>query len=178
MNVRVRKQLALREAEIVFAQEVSPALSGLGDELRERVRSKMREDTGEAKRKVKKRVTGSGYRRRLLVTGELPQHVVDEQGRRPGRRFVRLKQMRSKTGKEFTRKVVLYTGMPPSGPGSNLDAWAKRRGITNTFLLARKIARDGIAARRPFERTKEESLRFIRDSIDAAIGQAVKRLNA
>ena len=194
MNVRARAQLALREAEIALAQEVGPAVTKLGDELVERVRSKMREDTGQGKRRVKKKVTGTGFRKRLSIIGDSPQAFVEEYGRKPG-------------GK-----------LPPFKRGSALFKWVGRKGLANSsrglaklavykrdlfnkrisektierratraanraqetiaYLVARKIARDGIPARKPFERTRRESEGFIRDTIDAAIDRAVERLNA
>lgn len=213
---RATARLAAREAEIVFAQEVRAGLGELGRELVERIRDKMREDEGKEKKNVRPRITGSGYRLRLIVFGDLPQTSVDEYGRRKGTPIVREVRMRSTRGKEFTRRVQSYTGLPPYRRGTSLYKWAERHGFfsgagqapllasqaralgqllgrdglsefrgsqvqrneSTAFLLARKIARDGIPARRPFERTAEESQGLIRRSIDESIGKAVERLNA
>jgi hypothetical protein len=216
IRTRVTVQLATREAEVVFAQEVRAGLGELGRELTGRIRDKMREDEGREKKNVRPRITGSGYRLRLVVFGDLPQTFVDEYGRRKGTPVVRAVRMRSPRGKEFTRRVQSYTGLPPYKRGTPLYKWAERHGFfsgvgqapllasqaralgqllgreglaefrgnqvqrneSRAFLLARKIARDGIPARRPFERTAEESQQLIRTSIDESIGKAVERLNA
>ena len=74
--------------------------------------------------------------------------------------------------------MTFYTGMPPFGPGSQLDRWAKRKGITNTFPIGLKIARDGIAPTRPFARTQEESLGMVIERLNKAVERGVARLNA
>lgn len=194
MSVRVKRQIALRQAELIFAQEIRPALNKLGDELRERVRSRMREDTGREKAGVKKRIRGSSYRLSLEVYGDTPQALVDERGRRAGAKLP-----------PFKRGSALYKWVGRKGLADSTRGLAKlsvfKRDLFNqrvsaetitrranraanraqeavAFLVARKIARDGIPARKPFERTKEESHSFIRESCDAAINRAVERLNA
>lgn len=195
VSLRVRKAIALREAEATFAQEVGPAISNLGDELRERVRAKSRKDTGKGRLNVKKRVTGSGYRKRLEISGNLPQHQLDEFGRRPG------------------------AGLPPWRRGSLLFKWVGRKGLGResigaareaaqrrslrrrpdisqegfdragqraankvqeriSFLVARKINRRGIPALKPFERTRAESQQLIASTMNEAFNKATRRLNS
>jgi hypothetical protein len=186
MNIRVKKQLAIREAEIVFAQEIDAAIDDLKKDIIPSVREKMREDTGAEKRNVKSKITGSGFRKRLTIYGDKPQTVVDEYGRRPGAK------------------------MPPWRKGSPLYKWAERKGLLNkpvlarrsdikavlgkkgieddnrrikrnesiSFLIARKIAKKGIKANRPFARTEKEKLPFIVRRLNQAVSKGAKRLNS
>lgn len=208
VTTRAHARLLLREAEVVFAQEFRPALGKLGTQITSRVRSKMREDRGREKANVRQRVTGSSYRLKLVVYGDLPQTRVDEEGRKPGRPYSRLSGQRGR---------VSYTGMPPWRRGSELYAWVGRKGFVGAtvldtgrrtarferrtfdrkegqlrtrtqsaqkrqesiaYLIALKIARDGIPARKPFERTAEEARGFTRLTIEAAVRSSLRRLDA
>lgn len=208
ISTRAQARLFLREAEVVFAQEFRPALGKLGTQITGRVRSKMREDRGREKANVRHRITGSSYRLKLVVYGDLEQTRVDEEGRQKGRPYSRL------AGK---RGVISYTGMPPWKRGSELYAWVGRKGFVGAtllktqrrtvrferrtfnrkegklrtrsqsaqqrqesiaYLIARKIARDGIKPRKPFERTAEEARGFVRLTIEAAVRSSLKRLDA
>lgn len=193
---------------MVFAQEFRPALNKLGGQITNRVRSKMREDRGKEKANVRQRVTGSSYRLKLVVYGDLDQTRVDEEGRKKGRPYSRL------GGK---RGLISYTGTPPWRRGSELYAWVGRKGFVGAtmletkrrtvrferrtfdrkegklrtraqsaqqrqesiaYLIARKIARDGLPARKPFERTAEEAQGFVRLTIEAAVRSSLRRLDA
>jgi hypothetical protein len=174
---RIKTQLATRAAEIVFAQEMRSSLQTVKKTLISRIRAKMREDRGDEKRNVKGVVTGSGFRLRLEVYGDQPQTIVDERGRRPGVRREKLAKFKSKKGKEFSRRIVYYSGMPPTGAGSPLRRWAKKRGYKSLFALAMKIARDGIKPNKPFERTEKESLKDVLAEFNSALARGTARLN-
>lgn len=193
-SLRARARLALREAETVFAQEVGAAFTQLGRDLAERVRSKMREDTGAEKRNVRSRVTGSGFRKALVVYGDKAQTHVDEYGRRAGAKMP-----------PWRRGSVLFKWVGRKGIGAGEIAAAREQGQRRSlrrrpgisqagfdragargankvqerisFLIARKIARRGIPAGKPFERTKQESAQLIRAAADGAISKGVERLN-
>lgn len=184
ITAKTVQRLAIREAEVIFSQEISEELRELGKVLQADVRSKMRHDLGAERKNVKRRVTGSGFRKTLTVSGDLVQTLVDEFGRRKGVKIVKFAKYKPLFGrggrdapKQF-RKVTFYTGMPPSGPGSTLAGWAARKGIKNAYGLALKIARDGIAPGRPFARTQEESLSMVIERLNKAGDRGVKRLNA
>lgn len=190
VSLRARARIALREGELVFAQEIRSGLRTLGETLASRVRAKMREDTGEEKKNVRASIKGASFRLTLIVSGDKPQTLVDEYGRKAGAK------------------------LPPYKRGSNLYKWAERKGMfagtgrapllasqaralgqiqgrgaaagfnernikrneSTAFLIARKIARDGIPARKPFERTAKESERLIQQKIDESIARGARRL--
>lgn len=153
-------RVAIREAEVVFAQEMADELRTLGKTLQGSVREKMRFDLGAERKNVRRKVTGSMFRKTLTVSGDLPQTLVDEFGRRAGAK------------------------MPPWSDGTPLFGWVGRklsppanRQRSVSFLVARKIAREGIAPGQPFAKTAEESAQLILDSLDAAINRGLQRLN-
>lgn len=195
VSLRVRKQIALREAEVTFAQEISPALSQLGKTLAERVRSKMREDTGAEKRNVRSKVSGSSFRKVLVVYGDKPQTFVDENGRRAGARIPPYKRG-SALFKWVGRKGIGRGEINAAREQAQRRSLRRRPDISQAgfdrvgargarkvqeriaFLIARKIARRGIPARKPFERTSRDSQQLIQATIDGAINKAVQRLNS
>jgi hypothetical protein len=161
IRVNVTQQTALREAELVFAQEIRSALQIVKAKLIGDVREKMREDTGAEKRNVKGKVSGSLFRLTLEIYGDKPQTLVDEFGRKPGAK------------------------MPPFKKGSLLFGWVgrklrppKNKHASVAFLVASKIARDGIKPNKPFEQTEKESVQFVQTEIDKALNKAVSRLNS
>ncbi|MCP9494068.1 MAG: hypothetical protein MSG64_06375 [Pyrinomonadaceae bacterium MAG19_C2-C3] len=136
----------------ILNEELDKSLDDLGDKLVDKVRSKMRRDTGRGQASVKAKVTGRGLRKRLDVESKLVQVAVDEEGRRPG------------------------APMPPS-QAARLVSWARRKGFTNTFVLARSIGKKGIRANRPFARTQKEERSLMTRSVQAGLNRAGNRLN-
>ncbi len=181
------------DAASVFAEELNSSLNTLGKKLEARVRAKMREDTGKEKRNVKSKVGGSRRSPVLTVSGDTPQTLVDEYGRGAGARpppsgpgsllykWVGRKGMvgasdartRKRTSRFERRTVDRQTGRRRTSAQS-----AAKRQATIAFLVARKIARTGIPARKPFERTFDESQVLIQSTIDGAVTRALRRINS
>jgi hypothetical protein len=102
----------------IFQQEITKAFNEAIQEGVNKVRAETTMDTGDLR---------NGYRlnKTVLKGGEFsgqlqnttPNSLYRERGRGPGR-------------------------MPPFGPGSELNKWARRKGIV-AFLVARKIAKQG-----------------------------------
>lgn len=163
-----RTKLGVSTLPRAIGQELRPALEHLGRTLQEDVRGGMRKDRGAERRNVKRRVTGTLARRRLLVWGDLAQTRVDEEGRARGAR------------------------MPPHGKGAPLFAWVGRKGLVDriagrkgsrasrqqsaAFVVARGIARKGIPARRPFARALERNRSLIYRTVSAAVNRAGREL--
>lgn len=193
ISTRAKGRLALREAQIVFSQEVRPALDKLGARIISRVRSKMRLSSGRERRNVSDRIRGSSYRLKLVISGDLPQTLVDEEGRRKGAKLAPWKQgselyawvgRRGFVGAsnlETRRRTFRFeqrTFDRSEGKLRTRTQSAVRRQESIAFLIARKNSREGIHARRPFERTAEEARVFVRLSLEDAFRKAVARLNA
>lgn len=192
MNIYLKSYVARREAETVFEQEIRAELQGVKKRLITGIRSRMREDLGDEKRNVSGKVSGAGYRLSLVVSGDLPQTLVDEYSRPAGSK------------------------MPPWGPGTKLFGWVgrhfplgasslatkkhtskferrtrnrktkvlrtsgqslKARQASLSFLVARKIARDGIPAKQPFQKTIDAERQSIGQDVENAIARGVDRLN-
>ncbi|HLC02118.1 MAG TPA: HK97 gp10 family phage protein [Anaerolineales bacterium] len=60
---------------------------------------------------------------------------------------------------------------PPSGPGTKIDQWASSHGM-EAFLVARKIARSGVKARRFLAR----GFREVRPAIDTLFAGALRQI--
>lgn len=170
-------QVIRRQSELIFQKEMRAAAQELKQNLIPKVREKMREFEGKEKRNVRGRVIGNGFRLRVEIYGTLPQTFVDENGRKKGKPITKTIQRRSKTGKIFSQTVHTFDNMPPFGKGSALARWAKKKGFSNVYLLARKIARDGIKPGRPFARTKAENRKLAKRVLARAFARANSRLS-
>lgn len=161
MGILVKKQIdGIRKAEATFTRFLRTASEETERRLISEVQAKMRFDTGAEKKSVKSSRSGSVLRSSLTIYSDLIQAQVDEFGRRPGAK------------------------MPPFGNGSVLRDWVQRKinpepkklgGVT--FLVARKIAKKGIRANHPFERTFNDNKSRVVQTIEAAITRAVTAIN-
>lgn len=143
----------------LLAASVKTAFDRLGDSLIKRVRQNMKEDKGAEKRNVKKRVTQTIRKITVKVFGNLIQTSVDEYGRKAGK-------------------------FPPYHEGSKLYSWVgrklkpkrKERKLV-TFLVAKKIAKKGIPANRPFERAFNDAKNEIDFALNSSIAKYVREVN-
>ncbi|HEX8288040.1 MAG TPA: hypothetical protein VF556_08595 [Pyrinomonadaceae bacterium] len=195
MNIRVKKQLAIREAEIVFAQEIDTAIDDLKKDIIPSIQAKMREDTGAEKKNVKSKISGSGFRKLLTIYGDKPQTVVDEYGRRAGAKMPPWRKgsplykwvgRHIPIDRENVKKTNRLAFASRLSDRKRFVAGRTRRNIRHSieakqesisFLIARKIAKQGIKANRPFARTEKEKLPFIARRLNRAIARGAERLN-
>lgn len=176
----------------VLAEAVRAELSGLGMTLQGEVRRRMRFDLGEEREDVEWNTKSGGFS--LSVSGDKIQTFIDENGRRAGAKMPPWKKgtklykwvLRKGLGQDIQKGQRQFIhGKAARGVGQLLGKGAlaehnkmvERQVESTSFLVARAIAKRGIPAMKPFERTFLTFRPFIIRRVETAINAAVAKIN-
>jgi len=157
--------------EQIVDEEAKRAVAEANKLISDHVRAEIREQHAEASGDFLKSIAETLFEDEQgtitgIVFSTAPYAQYIEEGRQPGRPYSSLKTHQ-----------VLWTGMPPK---EAILAWMAFKGMqlddTVAFLIARKIARDGIPGQHFFQHAVDETADAVQQLFETAAHRIAQRL--